>query len=178
VVVSEERIFVLTHPFGDSRISSQLRVFDRSTLESTGDVDLDERPLGVPYAHDLAVVDGSVIWLDTFRCRVRSSDGRSSASLGDSTTFLRGLAVNDTDMYVGHVSRRGAVAPSASIVRLDMSTFVEVERLPVPFPVEICAIRIVDGVDLAHPGVGPAPLRNPSGPRAGAGDPPAPAVAP
>lgn len=160
VVVSEEQIFVLTHPFDDSHMSTEVRVFDRATLQPAGEIGLDERPLGVPYAHDLAVVDGSVMWCDTFRRRVRTSDGASSPTLGDESFFLRGLAADETDVYVGCVSRRGSAETSASIVRLDRSTLAEIERLAVPFPVEICAIRLVDSEDLAHPGAGPAPIRN------------------
>lgn len=158
VVVTDEHLYVLTHPFDASRVWSRVVIFDRVTLAPVGTVDLDERPLGVPYAHDLAVVDGSVLWCDTFRGRVRASDGRSSEVLGDGTTFLRGLAVDGSWLFAGVVSRRGTPAPTAHVVRLDASTFEEVDRVAVPFPVEICAVRIADGPDLAHPGAGPAPL--------------------
>lgn len=176
VVVTDDRLYVLTHPFDASRIRSEVRVFDRTSLAPVLTVDLDERPLGVPYAHDLAVVDGTILWCDTFRGRVRASDGRSSEVLGDETTFLRGLAADDSWVFAGVVSRRGTPAPQAFVVRLDASTLAEVDRLAVPFPVEICAVRIADGPDHGHPGAGPAPLspaaRRRAGPAPGGPPPP------
>jgi hypothetical protein len=167
VVVSDEHVAVLVHPVGESGVASEVRVFDRKRLVPVGRIELDERPFGVYYAHDLAVTDdGVVMWCDTFRHRVRASDGRSSDPLGDDTAFLRGLAVNDTDVYVGLAARRGSEVPTAHVVRLDARTLSEVERVAVPFPVEICTIRILDGPDHAHPGVGPAPVTDASASRA------------
>lgn len=158
VVVTDEHVHVLVHPFDASRMASEVRTFDRTTLAPVGTAVLDDRPLGVPYAHDLAVVGDAFLWCDTYRGRVRASDGRTSAVLGDETTFLRGLAADDASVFAGVVSRRGTPDPTASVVRLDPSTLAELDRLAVPFPVEICAVRIADGPDHGHPGTGPAPI--------------------
>ena len=158
VVVSDDQVFVLVHPIGESGMSSAVRVFDRKSLAPVGELVLDERPFGVYYAHDLAIAHGVAVWCDTFRRRVRTSDGRSSEALGDDTAFLRGLAANDTDVYVGLAARRDAGTRTAHVVRLDALTLSEIERVAVPFPVEICTVRILDGPDHGHPGVGPPPF--------------------
>jgi hypothetical protein len=158
VVVSDEQVFLLVHPVGAAGVGSEVRAYDRESLALVSRVVLDERPFGLPYAHDLAIVAGEFIWCDTSRCQVRTTDGRASERLGDENVFLRGLAVDDRDVYVGLVARRGSGFETSQIVRLRSDDLTEVERLDVPFPVEVCTVRIADGLDLGHPGAGPAPL--------------------
>jgi hypothetical protein len=157
VVVHNGLITVMVHDFDDEGATTSALVIDESTLSVVDRVRLDDRPLGVPYAHDLAAVDGGYLWCDTFRCRVRHSDGRSSPRLGDESIFLRGLAADDHDVYVGATSVRGG-GSIAEIVRLDTTSLREIERRPVPMPVEICTVRIASGLDHAHPDVGGAPI--------------------
>lgn len=164
IVALEDEVFVLTHPVRDDGVGTEVLVLDRSTLQPVDTVPLDERPFGAPYAHDLAVIDGParhVLWCDTYRCSVRSSDGRSSGRLANETTFLRGLAADSEDVYVGVATARtstGTAERDSWVVRLDASSLGEIERVRVPFPIEICTVRIADGADFGHPGAGPAPI--------------------
>lgn len=158
VVVSDDHVYVLVHPIRPHGVGTEVRVLDRDELTMVERLSIDERPFGVPYADDLAIVGGTFLWCDTFRCRVRGSDGRSSAALGDDTMFLRGLAVDDRHAYVGLVTRRGISTVVAQIVRLDLADLAEVCRFDVPFGVEICTIRVIDEFDHGHPGAGIAPL--------------------
>lgn len=152
VLVTDEIVYVLVHAIDRQRLVTDIRAFDRDKLVLRDQLRINARPVGSPYLHDLALRDGVFYWCNTHLCRVESSGGQVSDTLGDASMFLRGLALADGDIFVGLATRKGPALADQDvcIVQLDRASMREVRRERIDFEVEICALRLLDAYDYGH----------------------------